>query len=61
MSSLMRWKQMHPDRPLRIGAKVKYRVCFSLRGFNLLCNLFRSVSSNKKLTVINGIAVITKA
>jgi len=58
----MRWKQMHLDRQLRIGAKVKDWVCSSsLHGLNLLCRLFRSIYSDKKLTTVNSISVITEA
>lgn len=32
----------------------------SLHGLNLLFNLFRSICSNKKLTIVNIIPVITK-
>lgn len=36
-------------------------LLLSLHGLNLLCNLFRSVHSNKKLTIVNSRPVITKA
>lgn len=44
MNSLMPWKQMHLDRQLQIGAKVKYWVCFfSFHGLNLLNLVLRSI------------------
>lgn len=45
MNSLMPWKQMHLDRQLPIGAKVKYWVYFfPLHGLNLLDLLLRRIS-----------------
>lgn len=36
-------------------------LLFLLHGLNLLCNLFKSIYSNKKLSIANSIPVITKA